>query len=90
MAVGASGNDYDLLAAPVSPANSKSPGEAVINDALKPKDEPHRLYFAGMHVVCDHHAYVNTLQLFLSNNKFVCIQGSTPFATTRLLYTERY
>jgi len=48
VAVGASGNDYDLLAAPVSPTAAKSSDEAPSStDALKPKNEPHRLYFAG-------------------------------------------
>lgn len=46
VAVGASGNDYDLLAAPIGPTHG--PQEIPTpSTATKPGDHPHRLYFAG-------------------------------------------
>jgi lysine-specific histone demethylase 1 len=46
VAVGASGNDYDLLSAPVSGNMTNDPLPPP-GEAAKSTEEPHRLYFAG-------------------------------------------
>lgn len=58
VAVGASGNDYDLLAAPIEP--SRAPQEAPTpSTATKPADHPHRLYFGGEHTIRNYPATVH-------------------------------
>ncbi|CAL8103906.1 unnamed protein product [Orchesella dallaii] len=60
VAVGASGNDYDLLAAPVGPTTTRGPQECPSpNTATKPSDHPHRLYFAGEHTIRNYPATVH-------------------------------
>lgn len=54
VAVGASGSDYDLLAAPVSCSRSAEP-----NTSSNPTDGSERLYFAGEHTIRNYPATVH-------------------------------
>lgn len=58
VAVGASGNDYDLLAAPIGPIRGQQEIPTP-STATKPSDTPHRLYFAGEHTIRNYPATVH-------------------------------
>jgi lysine-specific histone demethylase 1 len=65
VAVGASGNDYDVIAAPLSMHSGQEPSpvgnasDSASAQKTKTQTEPHRLFFAGEHTIRNYPATVH-------------------------------